>query len=119
VNGNAQCLPFPDDTFDQIVSTFPTQYITAHETILEMHRVLRSGGDFIILPFAWITGGNILHKVAAWLFKITGQAPAIIEESTISNELDRFTRAGFKSYSEFKEFNNSKVMLLRGTKIIG
>lgn len=117
VNGNAQYLPFPDDTFDQIVSTFPTQYITAHETIIEMHRVLRPGGDFILLPVAWITGGNILHKAAAWLFKITGQAPTI-GENTIANELEHFTRAGFKSFSELRELHNSKVMLIRGTKII-
>jgi ubiquinone/menaquinone biosynthesis C-methylase UbiE len=118
VNGNAQYLPFPDETFDQIVSTFPTQYIIAKETILEMHRVLRPGGDFIILPLAWITGGNFLHKTAAWLFRITGQAPEI-EENTIAKELDRINQVGFKSYSEFREIQNSKVMLIRGTKTIG
>ena len=78
-NSKAQHLPFPDNSFDQIASTFPTPYILEPETIEEIHRVLIPRGEFIILPVAWITEGNIKHRIAAWLFKVTGQTPEMDE----------------------------------------
>ncbi|MGD8458132.1 MAG: class I SAM-dependent methyltransferase [Anaerolineales bacterium] len=117
VNGSAQQLPFPDDVFDHIISTFPTEYIVAENTISEMHRVLRPGGVFLILPAAWITGRTILHKAAAWLFKVTGQAPNI-EKDIYMNELKRFNQAGFKTCIETKELKNSRVMITAGEKTI-
>jgi ubiquinone/menaquinone biosynthesis C-methylase UbiE len=117
VNGSALHLPFPENTFDQIVSTFPTEYITTQNTILEIYRVLQPGGIFLLLPAAWITGRNILYKAAAWLFKVTGQTPTI-EENIFTNEIKSFTQAGFKIHSEIKKLDNSQVMLLHGMKTI-
>jgi hypothetical protein len=82
-----------------------------------MHRVLRPGGVFLILPAAWITGRTILHKAAAWLFKVTGQAPNI-EKDIYMNELKRFNQAGFKTCIETKELKNSRVMITAGEKTI-
>jgi len=117
VNGNALHLPFPNNSFDQIVSTFPTPYIIDDHTIAEMYRVLRSGGSFILLPVAWITGGNILYKAAAWLFKFTGQTPDI-DKNIYVEEAKRFSQVGFKTSIEIKELINSQVMLISGVKTI-
>jgi ubiquinone/menaquinone biosynthesis C-methylase UbiE len=115
-NSKAQHLPFPDNSFDQIASTFPTPYILEPETIEEIHRVLISHGEFIILPVAWITGGNIMHRTAAWLFKVTGQTGEM-DEVIYQERLLQFEHLGFQTSFEFRSLKNSKVLILRGFKV--
>ena len=55
IQGSAQSLPFSDETFDNVVSTFPSEYIYDKDTISEIKRVLRPGGRVII-----IEGANLL-----------------------------------------------------------
>jgi ubiquinone/menaquinone biosynthesis C-methylase UbiE len=55
IQGSAQSLPFADETFDNVVSTFPSEYIYDRDTISEIRRVLRPGGRAII-----IEGANLL-----------------------------------------------------------
>ncbi len=55
IQGSAQSLPFPDSTFDTVVSTFPSEYIYDPNTIAEVVRVLRPGGRVIV-----ILGANLL-----------------------------------------------------------
>lgn len=55
LQGSAQHLPFNDDSFDTVVSTFPSEYIYDSDTIAEVERVLRPGGRLIV-----IEGANLL-----------------------------------------------------------
>jgi len=55
LQGSAQHLPFSDNSFDTIVSTFPSEYIYDPDTISEVERVLRPGGRIIV-----IEGANLL-----------------------------------------------------------
>jgi ubiquinone/menaquinone biosynthesis C-methylase UbiE len=55
LQGSAQQLPFSDDSFDSVVSTFPSEYIYDPGTVAEVERVLRPGGRFIV-----IEGANLL-----------------------------------------------------------
>ena len=55
IQGSVQSLPFSDETFDNVVSTFPSEYIYDRDTISEIKRVLRPGGHAII-----IEGANLL-----------------------------------------------------------
>lgn len=55
LQGSAQHLPFPDASFDTVVSTFPSEYIYDPDTISEVERVLRPGGRLIV-----IEGANLL-----------------------------------------------------------
>jgi ubiquinone/menaquinone biosynthesis C-methylase UbiE len=55
IQGTAQQLPFPDNMFDTVVSTFPSDYIYDPNTLTEASRVLRPGGRIII-----IEGSNLL-----------------------------------------------------------
>jgi SAM-dependent methyltransferase len=58
VEGDAQELPFEDDSFDRVVSTFGHMFAPDHErTAAEMKRVLRPGG---VIAFAcWTPEGSI------------------------------------------------------------
>jgi SAM-dependent methyltransferase len=55
VQGRAQHLPFPGAAFDNVVSTFPTEYIYDPAALAEIERVLRPGGHLIV-----IEGANLL-----------------------------------------------------------
>ncbi|HYX49021.1 MAG TPA: class I SAM-dependent methyltransferase [Ktedonobacteraceae bacterium] len=55
IQGSAQHLPFSNDSFDTVVSTFPSEYIYDPDTVAEVARVLRAGGRFIV-----IEGANLL-----------------------------------------------------------
>jgi ubiquinone/menaquinone biosynthesis C-methylase UbiE len=75
VNAQAERLPFPANSFDQVVATFPTEYIADSHTLAEIYRVLTTTGQVVILLGAWITGRSPTQLFAAWLFRVTGQAP--------------------------------------------
>jgi ubiquinone/menaquinone biosynthesis C-methylase UbiE len=49
VQGRSQSLPFADCSFDNVVSTFPSEYIYDPATIAEIERVLRPGGRLIVV----------------------------------------------------------------------
>jgi len=50
----AQSLPFPDTSFDSLVSTFPSEYIAQPETLAELARVLKPHGRLVIVPGGWL-----------------------------------------------------------------
>lgn len=73
VRARAQQLPFPSGHFAAVVSTFPTDFIVAPETLEEVHRVLLPDGLFLIVPNGILTGGEIISRGIEWLYRITGQ----------------------------------------------
>ena len=73
VQGKAQQLPFPARTFKAVISTFPTNFIFAVETLAEIRRILRDDGQLIIVPNGVLTGGGKTDAALEWLYRITGQ----------------------------------------------
>lgn len=71
--GMAQQLPFADDSFAAVVSTFPTDFIIAPATLREVQRVLKPDGVFIVVPSGVLTGGDVVVRFLEWLYRITGQ----------------------------------------------
>jgi ubiquinone/menaquinone biosynthesis C-methylase UbiE len=115
VNGSGTALPFKSETFPTVVATFPTEYIIHPSTLNEIYRVLIPGGKFILLPLAWITGSNPVYRLAAWLFKVTGQStdqdgPSLdLGESKIRN-------IGFSVETHIIRLKHSKVLILEAQK---
>lgn len=52
LQGSAQHLPFADHSFDNVVSTFPSEYIYEPATLAEIERVLRPGGRLLVIEGA-------------------------------------------------------------------
>jgi len=91
VTALAQYLPFPDTYFQQVVTTFPSEFIIDGRTLVEVHRVLQPRGELVILPYAWITGQKWYERLAAWQFRVTGQAPEWDEKFNQPFEMMGFT----------------------------
>jgi ubiquinone/menaquinone biosynthesis C-methylase UbiE len=64
VNGYAQYMPFVNQAFDQVVSTFPADFIFEPHCLYEIYRILKPGAKLIILPTAWVNSNrnNLLYK---------------------------------------------------------
>jgi len=109
--GVGQHLPFPDEAFDTIFATFPTEYITDPGTLAEVKRCLSDGGRFIILPVAWPK-----NRLLDWLFKVTSQSPTEAMEIVKSRLEEPFVHAGFISEIHTVEVQSSTLLIVLATK---
>jgi ubiquinone/menaquinone biosynthesis C-methylase UbiE len=118
VNGSVQNLPFGDDSFQRIASTFPSPYILERQTWLEIWRVLSPGGSVVIIPTAWITGKSSLYRLAARLFRATRPSPTTENEMDIEfGEFQRFLQtAGFIVRQLIIALPQSKVLCILAEK---
>ena len=116
IRGIGQELPFSRDTFDCVIATFPAEYIFQTETLLEIKRILKSGGRLVVLPVAWVTGKGLLDRLAAWLFRFTGQTPSDLNEQATSHLLVPFINSGFQVESELIEVKSSCALVILARK---
>jgi ubiquinone/menaquinone biosynthesis C-methylase UbiE len=116
VLGYAQHLPFKDEAFNSVVATFPSEYIFDPKTLIGIRRVLFPGGDLVIIPTAWITGGRVIERLAAWVFNVTGEAPGKPHDLPAAIKT-RIVQAGFIVRSEIVEKKGSMVLLVVAKKI--
>jgi ubiquinone/menaquinone biosynthesis C-methylase UbiE len=112
IRGLGQELPFSSGVFDTVVATFPTEYIFEERTLSEVRRTLIDGGRLIVLPVAWVTGTGLLDKSAAWLFRVTGQAPSDLTEEATKRMLEPFIEAGYQVQTEHLEVESSLVLIV-------
>jgi len=70
IQGRAEHLPFPDETFDTVVFTYLLRYVQDPDaTIRELSRVLKPGGELLSLEFGipealWVRAiWRIYHRV--------------------------------------------------------
>ena len=77
--GRVQDLPLPAESFDSVLSTFPTEFIMERETLTAVYRLLRPNGRFVIVPEGHLTGTSWLHRFIDWLFVITGQRKGLFD----------------------------------------
>lgn len=120
VQGISQNLPFPPSSFDRLVATFPSEFISDPETLTQAWRVLNELGELIILPAAWITGKSWWDRAAAWIFRVTLQAPINDPLELDANgvfPLSILQDVGFQVKSEVIELRSSKLFLIRAVKV--
>lgn len=119
VQGKSECLPYPTNNFRFVVATFPSEFIIKPETLCEIWRVLNDKGELIIVATAWITGDKIMDRMAAWLFRVTGQAPdkAIAEiQEWYSQKFDSIQDIKYRIKTHLIELETSEVLLIQAIK---
>jgi ubiquinone/menaquinone biosynthesis C-methylase UbiE len=90
--GDAQMLPFPNESFDTVVCTYSLCTVPDERTaILEMERVLRSGGSLILVD-------HIRSDVAPlyWLQRLIELLPTHNEDELTRRPLEHVVAAGLK-----------------------
>lgn len=107
--GVSQSLPFSDNTFETILATFPSNYITDPRTLAEAKRCLRPGGRLIILPVAWPR-----NPLLDWLFRVTGESPTEAMELVKSKFKQPFVEAGFDTEIRMLDVNSGILLLILG-----
>jgi ubiquinone/menaquinone biosynthesis C-methylase UbiE len=107
VRGNALRLPFTDECFEAVVSTFPTEFIIEPQTLREVHRTLRPGGRMVVVPNAQLAPTTPQTRFLEWLYQITGQRgpwPVGAQRA--------FEEAGFEVRSVIEELPGSQVWIV-------
>lgn len=90
VRASALRLPFADGAFAGAVSTFPAGFIFERETLDDVHRILRPGGRFVIVPGAAFRTEGVSTESLRFAYRVTGQG-----EANASAARSLFERAGF------------------------
>ncbi len=72
VQAKVQHLPFPDNSFETVVSTFPTGYIMSLESLTEIQRVLYPGGRLVIVDTAILKPYNQSSRFLIRLYRLVG-----------------------------------------------
>jgi ubiquinone/menaquinone biosynthesis C-methylase UbiE len=108
--GLAQYLPFPNESFNTILATFPTEYIFDPCTLAEVKRCLLNGGRLVVLPAAWPKS-----PLLAWLYKVTGESPSAFD-SIIQRVKPIFANAGFDIRLERLEEKSSLLLIIIATR---
>ncbi|MBK8051493.1 MAG: methyltransferase domain-containing protein [Anaerolineales bacterium] len=109
VESPAQALPFADGSFTGVIATFPAPYILDPVTLAECRRVLRPGGQFIIVGL-WVTA----HRDGwqRWLPVFYGEPAATqVEQMT-----QRVRAAGFAVSWERRRVEWAEVGVLVGSR---
>jgi ubiquinone/menaquinone biosynthesis C-methylase UbiE len=109
--GLTQQLPFANDSFDCILSTFPTEYIFNAQTLSEIRRCLSDRGRLIVLPVAWPKSGFL-----KWLYKVTGETPVDGQASIREKLTMPFINAGFETKVEIVELQSSTLIIIVANK---
>ena len=112
-----EALPFPDASFEEVVATFPAEYIHHEDTIREIHRVLCQGGKLIILHFSWLTNRQFPYSLMAWIYRLVGQAPQSREQFDHQKFCTPFQTAGFDVEIRVIEIGSSGLLFILGEKL--
>lgn len=106
----AQHLPFPNGTFSDLVATFPAEYILDPLTFAEAWRVLRPGGQIVLIDSAYFTRRDAYTAAVEAAYVATQQVrskdprPGLLEA------------AGFEVVESWVDVGASRVQILRGIK---
>jgi ubiquinone/menaquinone biosynthesis C-methylase UbiE len=71
--GNVEALPYPDGSFDTVLSTMAfSGYPDGRRALSELARVLRPGGRLVIIDVNYPSDGNCLGSALVELWKRSG-----------------------------------------------
>jgi ubiquinone/menaquinone biosynthesis C-methylase UbiE len=126
VRGRAQALPFGEEMFDCVLSTFPTDFLLMAETLGAVYGVLRPGGRYVVVIAGFMAGSGPLVRFLEWLYRVTGQRGGGEEQASLLEESplwlrakERFETAGFAARLERVKLEGSEALVIVAEKVIG
>ena len=85
VIANAECLPFPDRSFDCVTIGFGLRNVTDKPAALcSMRRVLRPGGRLLVLEFSKLQVAALQPVYDAWSFRVLPRLGSLVAEDEAS-----------------------------------
>jgi ubiquinone/menaquinone biosynthesis C-methylase UbiE len=111
INGYAQSMPFSSSVFDQVVATFPSEYIADPQALSEINRILKPGGMLLIIPFAWLTGKHWYERALSGLLKVPQRS-----SDWETRFLQPFFDAGFTCSLTEINFISSALLIIQAVK---
>lgn len=100
-------LPFPDQQFDTVIATFPTNYIFKPETLETVHRVLRPQGRLVIVLAGELRGPWPIRPFIDWLYYITNQ-----KGDPVAKPIRRIERQRFAARWERADVDGASARLI-------
>jgi SAM-dependent methyltransferase len=118
VQGDGRTLPFDEGLFDTVIATFPAGYILEPVTLLEVRRVLRPGGRFVILGL-WVALdlGDFGRMFPVFYGRLSEEAQAAIAARVaaagfmprwVEQKAGRFTVGVLVAERQFREENREE-----------
>jgi ubiquinone/menaquinone biosynthesis C-methylase UbiE len=111
VRADARNLPFAPECFTGVLATFPSEELFHPQASREYARVLAPGGSLVMVIMAWIRGVSTVAKLAAWLYRITGQS-----SDPEDLELEQLTSGPIRPRGEIVEQPRARVLRLSWIK---
>src|ERR1043165_132311 len=109
--GLAQYLPFPNEAFDTIIATFPTEYINDPDTLGEVKRCLSNRGRLVVLPVSMPR-----NRFLDWLFKVTHQSPLEALDIVRAKLKEPFVAAGFQTEVQTLDARSGILLIVLARK---
>ena len=111
VRSYTQALPFPANSFSDVVATFPAEYILDPATHGEVWRVLQPGGQFVIMDAAYFTRRTAYTTAVDAAYRATGQV------RRDDPRPDLLRQAGFDVCERWIDVDDSRVQAVVGMKM--
>jgi ubiquinone/menaquinone biosynthesis C-methylase UbiE len=78
LQSDVRCIPLADRSFDCVVATFPSEYIADPGTLAELWRILRPGGQLVILLGAQWAGPVLYRRLIALAYRLVLPAAPVV-----------------------------------------
>jgi len=114
VRARTQALPFRDGSFDNVVATFPTEFIVHPQTLREITRALVSEGRLIVAAGCRFGGKGLLSSLLNWLYRVTGQ-----NQPTTDAFLPGLEEIGLSPRITWEKVRQTEIMLVVAEKAGG
>jgi SAM-dependent methyltransferase len=113
--GMAYQLPYPDNSFDRVLSSLVIHHLTTDEkqrAFQETFRILKPGGELLVIDF------GKPHNVLAWVISIAIRRLERAEDNVKGLLPEMLRRAGFQDVQIVDQFMNffGTIALYRGRK---
>ncbi len=108
---SGDCLPFPDQSFDTVVSTFTLCTIMGVEKVLEeIARVLKPGGRFLFLEH----GLSSDPQIQKWQNRLNGFQNIVGDGCHLNRNIENIIRHSPLAIKEIEQFEYSKYPRILG-----